>query len=107
MKILYLCHRFPYPPRRGGKIRPYHMICHLSQTHQVTVASLVRSAQEAAEAKGIAPYSAHYELGRVYDGVQTLRMLADLPTEKPSPVGYFYPSDLAHRIGGLLVRQRL
>ena len=30
MKILYLCHRFPYPPKRGGKIRPFNMIRHLS-----------------------------------------------------------------------------
>src|SRR5438132_2477276 len=105
MKILYLCHRFPYPPRRGGKIRPYHMIRHLSQAHQVTVASLVRSDQEAEEAEGIAPYCAHYEIGRVYEPVQALRMVAQLPTQTPSSMGYFYSSDLARRIGGLLARQ--
>ncbi len=31
MKILYVCHRFPYPPKRGGKIRPFNMIRHLSR----------------------------------------------------------------------------
>ena len=30
MKILYVCHRFPFPPKRGGKIRPFNMIRHLS-----------------------------------------------------------------------------
>ena len=58
MKVLYLCHRFPYPPKRGGKIRPFNMIRHLSQRHEVTVCSLARSAEEAAEAVGIAPYCA-------------------------------------------------
>ena len=29
MKILFLCHRLPYPPQRGGKIRPFNMIRHL------------------------------------------------------------------------------
>ena len=29
MKILYVCHRFPFPPKRGGKIRPFNMIRHL------------------------------------------------------------------------------
>lgn len=105
MNILYLCHRFPYPPRRGGKIRPYQMIRHLSQTHQVTVASLVRSDQEAEDAKGLAPYCAHYEIGRVYEGVQTLRMLAHLPTQTPSSMGYFYSPELARNIGDLLARQ--
>ena len=23
MKILFVCHRFPFPPNRGGKIRPF------------------------------------------------------------------------------------
>jgi sugar transferase (PEP-CTERM/EpsH1 system associated) len=106
MKILYLCHRFPYPPRRGGKIRPYHMIRHLSQSHEVTVASLVRSDDEAAEAKGLAQYCAHYETGRVYDGVQTLRMIAQLPTQTPSSMAYFYSPELAGSIGDLLARQQ-
>ncbi len=54
MNILYLCHRFPYPPKRGGKIRPFNMIRHLQGAgHQVTVCSLVRSEPEAEEGHGI------------------------------------------------------
>ena len=50
MKILYVCHRFPFPPKRGGKIRPFNMIRHFSeQGHQVYVASLARNQAEAAE----------------------------------------------------------
>ena len=57
MKILYVCHRFPYPPKRGGKIRPFNMIRHLTeQGHEVTVASLARTPEEAEDGKGIAPY---------------------------------------------------
>ena len=47
VKILYVCHRFPFPPKRGGKIRPFNMIRHLSASHEVTVASLARSDEEA------------------------------------------------------------
>ncbi len=54
MKILYVCHRFPFPPKRGGKIRPFNMIKHLAQKNEVTVASLVRSPQEAKEGEGLA-----------------------------------------------------
>jgi len=43
VKILYVCHRFPFPPNRGGKIRPFNQIRHLSQQHEVIVASLARS----------------------------------------------------------------
>ena len=59
MKILYVCHRFPFPPKRGGKIRPFNMIRHLSeQGHEVTVASLARSQQEADGGEGLATYCA-------------------------------------------------
>ena len=49
MRILFVCHRFPFPPTRGGKIRPFNIIRHLGEQHDVTVASLVRSAEEAQE----------------------------------------------------------
>jgi sugar transferase (PEP-CTERM/EpsH1 system associated) len=107
MKILYVCHRFPYPPKRGGKIRPFNMIRHLSeQGHEVTVCSLARSREEAEEAKGIAPYCARYEIGRVSNPLQAARMLARLPTTEPSSMGFFYSPDLARSIGRLLATER-
>ena len=106
MKILYVCHRFPFPPKRGGKIRPFNMISHLSRDHQVTVASLVRSDLEAQEGAGLAAHCARFEMGRVSDPIQTLRMVARLPTRAPSSLGYFYCSSLDRRIRELLARER-
>lgn len=106
MNILYVCHRFPFPPKRGGKIRPFNMIRHLSRDHRVTVASLVRSAEEAREGEGIAPHCAAYEMGRVHNPTQALRMVARLPTATPSSMGFFYSRDLARRIRALLARER-
>jgi sugar transferase (PEP-CTERM/EpsH1 system associated) len=106
MNILYLCHRFPYPPRRGGKIRPFNMIRHLSaQGHRVTVASLVRSAAEAEEGRGIAPFCAAYEMARVANPLQALRMVARLPTPTPSSMGFFHSPDLARRVKALLAQR--
>ena len=80
MKILYVCHRFPFPPKRGGKIRPFNMIRHFARTHEVTVCSLARSEAEAKEGEGLAAYCKRYEMVRVHDPVQTARMVARLPT---------------------------
>lgn len=103
MNILYLCHRFPYPPKRGGKIRPFNMVRHLSANgHQVTVCSLARSAEEAQEATGIAPYCADFEIGHVQERVQVVRMIARLPLLTPSSMGYFYSPELAQRVQVLL-----
>ena len=102
MKILYVCHRFPYPPRRGGKIRPFNMIRHLSVDHEVTVASLARSAEEAREAEGIAPYCARYHVATVSAPVQWARMIATVPTPLTASASYFHSGALARTIAGLL-----
>ena len=107
MNILYVCHRFPFPPKRGGKIRPFNMIRHLGQAgHQVTVCSLARSPQEAEEGRGIAPHCAAFEMGLVSDPLQWARMVARLPLTTPSSMGYFYSPELAAKVRTLLAQQR-
>jgi sugar transferase (PEP-CTERM/EpsH1 system associated) len=97
-----VCHRFPFPPKRGGKIRPFNMIKHFSAQHEVTVASLARSADEEREAQGIAPYCADFTIAQVTNPIQVARMVARLPTTTPSSMGYFYSSSLARQIRALL-----
>lgn len=106
MKILYVCHRFPFPPKRGGKIRPFNMIRHLSQRHEVSVCSLARSAAEAEEGRGIQPHCARFEMAVVSNPVQTARMVARLPTPVPSSMGYFYSPGLARKVDALLAGER-
>ena len=106
MKVLYLCHRFPYPPKRGGKIRPFNMIRHLSaQGHEVTVCSLSRSDAETAEAEGIAAHCHDFHIGQVSEPVQMLRMVLRLPLPTPSSMGYFYSAELAAKVRDLLATQ--
>ncbi len=107
MNILYLCHRFPYPPKRGGKIRPFNMIRHLQAAgHQVTVCSLARSAAEAEEGRGIAPHCTAFHMGRVQEPLQFARMIVRLPLSTPSSMGYFYSGELAAKVRQLLAAQR-
>jgi sugar transferase (PEP-CTERM/EpsH1 system associated) len=102
MKILYLCHRFPFPPKRGGKIRPFNMIRHLHASHEVTVASIARSKVEAAEGRGLADHCSGYEMTIVRNSVQVARMVTRLPTLVPSSFGYFHSSELLRKIERLL-----
>jgi sugar transferase (PEP-CTERM/EpsH1 system associated) len=104
--VLYVCHRFPYPPKRGGKIRPFNVIRHLARSHEVHVASLVRSEQEAEEGRGLAQHCAHYEMGRVKNPIQMLRMVARLPTPEPSSMGFFYSGQIARRVREMLAAER-
>jgi sugar transferase (PEP-CTERM/EpsH1 system associated) len=107
MKVLYVCHRFPYPPKRGGKIRPFNMIRHLHESgHEVTVCSLARSQAEVDEGNGIAPHCTAYHISRVEESLQWARMIVRLPIAAPSSMGYFRSSELKRTIDRLLAHQR-
>jgi sugar transferase (PEP-CTERM/EpsH1 system associated) len=98
VKILFLCHRFPYPPRRGGKIRPFNIIQHLSRRHEVTVASLARSREEVTAGEGLAQYCARYLVETISAPAAVAQMVGRLPTSVPSSMGYFRSGALAGRI---------
>ena len=38
---LFLCHRLPYPPNKGDKIRSYALLCHLAKRGPVHLACFV------------------------------------------------------------------
>lgn len=107
MNILFLCHRFPYPPKRGGKIRPYHMIRHLHESgHKVVVCSMSRSPEEAEEGSGLSEHCSGIETVVVRESLQYLRMVGRLAGTTPSSMGYFYSARLHSKVKHLLATQR-
>jgi sugar transferase (PEP-CTERM/EpsH1 system associated) len=99
MRVLFACHRVPYPPKRGGKIRPFNIIRHLhEQGHEVTVASLARSQAELDEAEDLGRHCSHRLVEIVHDHVAWPRMVAWLPTPRPSSFGYFHSPRLLNRV---------
>jgi len=105
MKVLFVCHRFPYPPSRGGKIRPFNIIRHLAQQHEVTVASLARSRSEADAGEPLARHCHRVLVETMTPAAAMRQMLVRLPTREPSSAGYFYSPALARRIGTELRRE--
>ena len=98
MKILFVCHRFPFPPNRGGKIRPFHMIQHLGRNHSVVVASLAHTEDELKEGQPLKDYC-HEVIAEVLPSrTRWLQAVAALPTSTPSSVAYFHSRKLAARI---------
>ncbi|MFK7794819.1 MAG: TIGR03087 family PEP-CTERM/XrtA system glycosyltransferase [Gammaproteobacteria bacterium] len=106
MKILFVCHRFPYPPNEGGKIRSFNMIAHLQQQHEVTVASLVESKIEQTDVEGIKPYCHSYVAQRMSKPIAWLKAVFCLLTLIPSSMGYFHSWKLAKKIKMLLKQQQ-
>ena len=105
MKILFLCHRFPYPLDHGARIRAFHFIRHLSQRNSVTVATLAHTQQELIQGQGLKEYC-HRVIGEVIPTrVRWGRALGVLCSSMPSSVAYFRSVSLQRRIDDLLASE--
>ena len=45
-EILFLCHRIPYPPNKGDKIRSWHVLRHLAAAHTVHLGCFVDAEED-------------------------------------------------------------
>ncbi len=99
MRVLFVCHRVPFPPTQGSKIRSFNIIRHLTDRgHRVTVASLARTPAEREEASGLAQHCERAIVEVISSSVAWGRMVAWIPTTRPSSFGYFYSAGLGRRI---------
>lgn len=106
MKVLFVCHRVPFPPQRGGKIRPFNIIRHLTgRGHRVTVASIARDEREREAAQGLTQHCERAWVEVVSNAPAWGRMLARLPSTSPSSFGYFHSPRLARRIRAALAAE--
>jgi sugar transferase (PEP-CTERM/EpsH1 system associated) len=106
MKILFVCHRVPFPPRYGGNIRAFNVVKHFSERgHEVTVASLARTGLERDEAQGLAVHCAKAIVEVIPDHKAWPQMFARLAGTQPSSFGYFHSRRLAQRVRAELQAQ--
>src|SRR5215510_10613940 len=106
MKILLICHRLPYPPNRGGKIRAFNMIRHLRAQHSVVVASLAHTEQEREEGARLAEHCDEVIVEVLPDSHRWMNAYAALSTSTPSSVAYFWSRRLAERINRKIAETR-
>ncbi len=63
-KILFLAHRYPYPPNKGDKIRAFHIAEHLRKRHEVSLGFVTTPGDEEPALSWARNFHGHY-CGRV------------------------------------------
>src|SRR5207302_463191 len=94
MRILYLCHRIPYPPDKGDKIRAFHQLRAMAARHEVDVFTLADEATDMPHRAALAAHCHRLTVARVHPKLARLRSLPYLFTGAPLTVPYFYSSEL-------------
>lgn len=100
-EILFLCHRIPFPPDRGDKIRSHHILKRLARIAPVHVATFADDDFDMAEEAELASTAASYKLVRrskplVFAGIQALL------GRQPVSVTAFHDAELADYIAEIL-----
>jgi len=105
VRILYLCHRIPFPPDKGDKIRSYHQVEFLGRRHEVDLFTLI---DDAADREHVGPLGAlvrNLHVETVNAKIQRLRSLGGLVTGEPLSVRAFADRRLQAAVTDALQRE--
>ena len=98
MRVLYLCHRIPYPPNKGDKIRAFHQVRAIAARHEVDLFTLADDAADMAHQSTLQNYCHRVTVCRVHPRLARLRALPYLLTGTPLTVPYFRCTELQREI---------
>ncbi len=90
MNILYICHRIPFPPNKGDKIRSFNEIKYLSRFHDIDLAALVDNPDDFQYKKSLEKYCKNVSLFPINPVWDKIKSLFFILWGKPLSVGYFY-----------------
>lgn len=105
MKLLYLVHRIPYPPNKGDKVRSFHLLKHLAQSHQVYLGSFIDDPEDEQHAGALAPWCREVHLARLHPRLAKLGSLRGLVTGEALSLPYYRDAGLAAWVKELVQRE--
>lgn len=105
--VLFICHRFPYPPDRGEKIRAWHLIRHLAQSHRLFVGCLVDDARDWQHRPALDAVCAATGCFAIDKRRQKLRALMKIRPGRPLMLDYYDHPGLHRWVRDLAARERI
>ena len=98
MRVLFLCHRIPYPPNKGDKIRAYHQLRAMAERHEVDVFTLADDPADRAHIPALRQFCHEATVASVHPKAARLRSLPYLLTGTPLTIPYFYAAELQREV---------
>ncbi|RJG49462.1 TIGR03087 family PEP-CTERM/XrtA system glycosyltransferase [Motilimonas pumila] len=91
-KVLFLCHRIPFPPNKGDKIRSYHWLQYLKQHYQVFLGAFVDDKQDWQHQEQVSLGTQDCQLMARHPWLHKAKSLTALLGDQPLSLAY-YQSD--------------
>ena len=89
-KILYLCHRIPYPPNKGDKIRSFNEIKYLSKNNTIDLITLADEPEDLKYTENLKKYCRQVKVFSLNKTIGKLKGFISLLSGKSISQGYFY-----------------
>jgi sugar transferase (PEP-CTERM/EpsH1 system associated) len=105
--LLFLCHRLPYPPDKGDKIRCWNIFRHLSDRFRVYFGCFVDDPADHRHESTIRDRCAEAIFVRLRRPIATARCAQGLLSGKPLTLGYYGNSTLSAWVEGVIARRGL
>src|SRR5262249_1734851 len=105
-KLLFLCHRIPFPPDKGEKIRAFRILEHLSRAYRISLGCFVDDPQDWITADQLKPYCDELKCIDLRPQFTKLRALGGLLTGAPLTVASFANAALAAWVSEHLAREK-
>ncbi len=93
--LLFLCHRIPYPPNKGDKIRSFHLLRHLSRNYRVHLGAFVDDAADWQHTDKVGQMCASCRFLPLRPLTGKLRSLSGLLSGEPLTLPYYRNADMA------------
>ena len=104
--ILFVCHRIPYPPDKGDKIRSYNILSHLAQSHRIHLGAFIDDPEDWAHVPTLREICVDTHFARITPSWAKVRSLRGFLTGDALNLPYYADRGLRMWVQGVAERVR-
>jgi sugar transferase (PEP-CTERM/EpsH1 system associated) len=105
MRVLYLCHRIPYPPNKGEKIRAFHQLKAMAKSCEVDLFTLADRTADLTYKSSLEEFCRTVTVAKLCKPIAGVRAISSVLRGLPLTLPYFHSSDLAREVRQALSRR--
>lgn len=105
--LLFLCHRIPYPPNKGDKIRSFNLLKELSKHYDIHLGAFIDDPNDWQYVNALTPYCKTVKLIGLNKKLATIKGLKAFFTNKPITLPYYHSNHLSKWVDQTIASQQI
>jgi hypothetical protein len=105
--LLFLCHRIPFPPNKGDKIRSFNILKKLAEHYDVHLGCFIDDSFDKQYVEGLSKYCASIFHLDQYKTMAKVRGLTGFLTNKPITLPYYFDKRMQQWASRVVAQQKI